>query len=955
MLNDILQHRGVGHDDNPPGRGSGRFGWGTGENPGQHQFNFISEVNSMRKSGLSDLEIAKALLGERARAVDLKAEMTIAKNELKQIHRAQAWEMVEKCNGNISEAARRLGMKNESSLRSLIDPIRKQNQDRYQNVADTLKKVVDEKKLIDISSDSNIHLGINKNTMDIAVKMLEHEGYVKSYVNIPQMGTGKETSVRVLAPPGTTYGEIQKMKFDLKPVVEFTPDNGAHFFTPEFPTSLDSKRIYVRYKDEGGDKKDGVIELRPGVEDISLGDTTYSQVRIAVDGTHYIKGMAMYSNDIPKGYDVVVNTPKSRETPLIGPSKDNEVLKRLKIDKATGEVDRDNPFGALIKGPKEIDGVVQAGGQRHYLDKDGNKQLSPINKVNDEGDWNNWSKNISSQFLAKQPLKIINQQLDLTIKDKKLQLDEINNLTNPVVKKRLLNDFAEGCDSLATKLKANGFKNQAFQVILPVPSLKDTEVYAPNYNNGDTVALVRYPHAGLFEIPILKVNNKNKDAKIAIGNSKDAIGINARNAEILSGADFDGDSVTVIPMTSNRLSIKNTKPLKDLEGFDPKTLWKLPDDAPRMKSQTKQTEMGKVTNLITDMTIGGDKGASLGEIARAVKHSMVVIDAEKHHLDYKGSAKEYDIESLKKKYQGINKQGNGAGASTILSKASSEIYVPKRKEVTRTSEMTPAELKRWNAGMKVYRETGETIKKQIKDPSKMTADELKLHQAGKKVYRETSELRTEKVTRMSNTDDAFTLVRDKNNAKEVAYANYANNLKALANSARQTARSIKPVKVDKSAQKMYASEVKSLEEKLIKAKSNSPKERIAQALANKKVAQKKADNPGMDYESIKKAKGLAIQEARAIVGAKKEKVKITDREWEAIQSNAISTNKLTGIISNADPDRVKQLATPKNSKQTLSSSKIAMMKAMFASGMYTQKEIAERFGVSPSTVSNAIR
>lgn len=56
--------------------------------------------------------------------------------------------------------------------------------------------------------------------------------------------------------------------------------------------------------------------------------------------------------------------------------------------------------------------------------------------------------------------------------------------------------------------------------------------------------MVRYPHGGTFEIPIIKDNNKQAEGKKVIGNTaKDAIGINSHVAERLSGADFDGDTV----------------------------------------------------------------------------------------------------------------------------------------------------------------------------------------------------------------------------------------------------------------------------------------------------------------------------------------------------------------------------------------------------------------------------
>ena len=965
----ILLHTGVGHDDNPPGRGSGRFGWGTGENPGQHQYNFISEVARLKAKGFKDGEIATMLLGQKngkdRKAVDLRAELSIAKSELKQINIQRGWDMLEKCNGNMSEAARRLGMKNESSLRSLLDPIKAERRDRYKNTAEMIKKVVDEKGMVDISKGNELYLGVTRNTMDIAVLILEKEGYLVSYASIPQMTTTHETGIKVLATPGTTHGDVQRNKFQIQSIDTFTPDEGKTWWKPEFPESLDSSRIKIRYAEEGGREKDGVIELTRGVEDISLGDSQYAQVRIAVDGTSYMKGMAVYADDkdFPKGVDIIYNTNKSVGTPMI--NKDayydyekhdfvgKEVLKRLKIDEGTGKIDKDNPFGATIKIPKERDGVLMAGGQRHYIDSNGKERLSPINKIQEEGDWDSWSRNLSSQFLSKQPLKLIKQQLDLSVADKKVELEEINRLTNPVIRKKMLEDFARGCDANASDLSAKGFKNQAFQVILPVTSLKDNECYAPNFNDGEVVALVRYPHGGIFEIPILKVNNRNEAAKKVMKGATDAIGINVNVADQLSGADFDGDTVLAIPISSNNLNISSRKPLSGLKDFDGKALYKLPDNAPKMTSRTKQIQMGEVSNLITDMTIDG--GAGWDEIARAVRHSMVVIDAEKHHLDYKKSAVDNDINSLKREYQGYNeKTGRVKGASTILSKAGSEVKIPERRELTDVNKMTPEELKRWNNGEVIWRETGKTKKSLITDVNKMTQEELKLHEAGKKVYRQTNDPKTMDVSRMDTVRDAMDLVRNKSNAKEVAYANFANELKALANEARRESRSIKPTKVNQSAKETYAEEVESLNASLNIALRNDPRERQAQRIANEMMRIKLKDNPYMDHEHRQRENARALTEARAIVGAKKERIQISDREWEAIQANAISTNKLIQILDNTDQEAFKKRATPK-AIPTLTNNEIALAKSMMNSGMYTQKEIADKFGVSASTVSKAIR
>lgn len=953
---DIL-HSGKAHDENPPGRGSGRYAWGSGENPHQHQFSFLSEVKRLRAEGIKDAEIAKMLLGAKryskdgepiwATTTDLRAQITIETKKERQENRSKALSLLDECHGNVSEVARRMG-KNESSVRSLLNDAIAERNSKYESTAEFLKKRIAEDGIIDISTGTELYLGVPDYTKKVAVAMLEKEGYVKSWVQLPQMGSDNKTSVMVLAAPpkeGETekdvYRRIQQQKYNIKPIQEFTPDEGKTWWTPEFPESINSDRIKIRYAEDGGKDKDGVIELRRGVEDISLGGSQYAQVRIAVDGTHYLKGMAVYGDDadMPKGIDIIFNTNKHVGTPKM------EVLKELKKD-ANGEVDKDNPFGALIKSPKDRDGLISAGGQRKYIGEDGKEHLSVINKLQDEGDWDSWSRTLASQFLSKQPLKLINQQLELSIADKKAEFDEINRLTNPVIKKKLLEEYASNCDSNAADLSAKGFKNQSFQVLLPVPKMKDNEIYAPNFEDGDTVALVRYPHGGTFEVPILKVNNKSQEAQKIMKNAKDAVGITPKVASQLSGADFDGDTALVIPIKSNRISVASRPYIKELENFDPKELYKLPDSAPKITSRTKENEMGKVTNLITDMTVGG---ATISEITRAVKHSMVVIDSEKHHLDYKQSAIDNDISALKYKYQGTTKTGQPAGASTILSKASASVYINKRKEITDTSKMTPSELKVWNAGKKVYRDTGETSVKIITDPNKMTPSELKKYNEGKKVYRDTGKLKQIKVPRMDTVDDARDLVRDKYNEKEMAYANYANELKTLANSARKEARSIKPTPVSQEAKKTYAAEVESLNAKLKVALMNSPKERQATAIANNAMSQKLKSNPDMDYEHRRRQQVIEMTKARAIVGAHKEPVNITDREWEAIQANAISTNKLTQILNNTDQEKFKQRATPRN-KNSLTQAQIDKAHAMLKSGMYTNKEIADSLGVSTSVI-----
>ena len=912
-------------------RRSGRYPWGSGKDPYQHCTDFLSRIQYMSNEGVSDEDIAKTMgltmeqfKIEKSFAVinDMtkqgKSEKEIAdalgtsttkvrlqKTMIKDGHRAVEVEIAKDLREqgySLNEIAKQMGYKNDSSVRSLLNAESEGRMKEAQKTADFLRKQVDEKGMIDIGVGVERELGISKEKLDQAVMMLEFEGYHKYGGGVSQVNNpGKQTNLKVLARPDKEWKDM----YDYKNVHSITDyhsnDDGQTFETFKYPASMDSKRLAIRYAEDGGIDRDGLVEIRRGVTDLDLGGSNYAQVRIMVDGTHYIKGMAVYSDDLPKGVDVMFNTNKTKDKSKM------EVLKPIKDDP-------DNPFGSLIK----------AGGQSYYTDKDGNKKLSLINKRAEEGDWGEWADKLPSQFLSKQNLKLVKQQLGLAAADKQAEFDEIMSLTNPTVKKALLKSFSDDCDSSAVHLQAAALPGQKYQVILPVPSMKDTEIYAPNYENGSKVALVRYPHGGLFEIPILTVNNKQKDAEKMIGkNPLDAVCINSKVAERLSGADFDGDTVMVIP-TGKGVNVSSKPALKELEGFDPKMKY---PEVPGMKyMKNTQTEMGKISNLITDMTL---LGANDQELARAVKHSMVVIDAEKHKLNYKQSEKDNNIAELKRKYQGhIDENGRyKEGAGTLISRAKSKQVVLKRQ-----------------GSAKIDPETG----KQSWDLADELTYEKKVvnEKTGEVSYK--TETKRQNSTKMAETDDAYTLLSKMRNPKEIAYADYANKMKALGNEARKAMVNTKDIQYSPDANKKYAPEVARLNAALNVALKNAPKERQAQAIANATIQAKKAANPDMTKKELKKAGQQALDKARRQVGAKKEMIEISEKEWEAIQAGAISTNKLQQILNNANMDTVKQMAMPRSSSK-LSTAKINHIATLKASG-YTNEQIAKKLGVSTSTI-----
>ena len=870
-------------------RRSGRYPWGSGGTQNQRNRSFLDTVDYLKSQGMSETEIAK---GFGISTTELRAYRSIAKNEQRASDIAMAQRLKDKGLSNVA-IGERMG-KNESTVRSLLAPGAKDKADVLTSTADMLRAEVDSKGFIDVGTGTESFIDLGTGTVGVsstrlatAVAILREEGYALHTVKVPQIGTGLDTTVKVLAPPGTTQRDVFLNRDKIRFVDSWSEDGGRSFTKAQDPISINPNRLAVKFKEDGGADADGVIYVRPGVKDLSLGGSPYAQVRVKIGDGHYAKGMAIYKDDLPDGVDLVFNTNKPKGTPILG-DKDNTVLKNLKDDP-------DLPFGSIVRQIGDNMGTPDA------------KVTSAMNIVNDRGDWEKWNKSLSSQMLSKQSPALVKSQLDMTYSRRKDQYDEIMSLTNPVVKKKLLEEFAEGTDSAAVHLKAAALPRQATHVILPLTTMKKTEIYAPNYQNGQKVVLIRHPHGGPFEIPELVVNNRNAEGRKLLGDARDAVGIHSSVASWLSGADFDGDTVLVIPNDSGR--VKTKRPLKDLEGFDPQSKYPPYPGMKRMKNT--QTEMGVISNLITDMSL---HQASDAELARAVKHSMVVIDAEKHNLNYKQSYADNGIKDLKDKYQ------NGRGASTLISKAKSRRDVEERKPRPR-SEGGPIDL---TTGERVFVPTG-------------------------RIDNRTGKPRTQRSQKLVEAKNAHEL--SSGTPVERMYADHSNKLKAMANQARLSAAKTPTSKQSPSARVAYKDQVSTLNAKLAVAVKNRPLERKAQLLANATVKAKRSANPDLEPETIKKIKYQALEEARLRTGAKKNKIKITPEEWDAIQAGAISPSKLTSILTNADMDIVKDLATPKSAK-LMTASKTDRAKRMLAQG-YTRQEVASALGVSLSTLDEA--
>lgn len=941
---DWLSHIGTPHDGNIPH--SGRHPWGSGETPYQRCLTFNQYVASLRKEGLPDTEIAKIVLGKDGSTTKLRQRISANKDMIWTHNATEALKLHDRGWSNLA-ISKKLGV-TDVTVANYLNPVLMERHLKTAGTVTALKEAVEKKKYVDVGAGTAEFMGVSPARLGTALDLLtKQEGYTIHKFDNDQMTTKHQTHMMVLTKDDVSFGEVMKHRDEIGIVLERSLDGGKTYEGPKPPVSIDSKRIFVRYGEDGGSDKDGTIELRPGVKDLDLGEASYAQVRIAVDGKYYMKGMAYKSDEVPPGYDVIYNSNKHHGAPM------DKVFKELKDDP-------DSPFGASILEDKDLKIV-----QPTYIGSDGKEHRSALNIVNEQGKWGEWSRDVSSQFLGKQRPAVAKRQLDLTLRIKQGELEDIMKMAvkNPVLGKKLLEEFADSCDSDASDLKAVGFPKQTSRVILPLVKGKENEVYARGYEDGTRLALLRFPHASIDELADVIVNNRTAEGRSIIGNHDDAIGVHPNVAKRLSGADFDGDTVVCIPNNDGKIMIGKMR--QELRDFDPKEAYPGYEGMRKMTKHERGIEMGKVSNLITDMTI---KGADTDQLIRAIKHSMVVIDAEKHGLDWRKSEKDYRIAELRAEFQ------NGGGVSTLLSKAGHEIDIPERKEGQTIIDPETGKKHRQyydpDTGDRLYTDTGKTkyiVDKRrlaVRDENGKTVKDAN----GKTVYKyapvtdEDGNVKYKEVGRNTTVTLMDRIFESGGNAMDLSsgtrienvYAEYANAVKQLGRNARKAIFDLAPYKQDKAAAKLYEAEVKSLEDKIANAKKNAPLERMAQRVALVRWRSKLYDHPEWegDNDRKKKERAKVIKRAREDVGAKKDIISLTEREWEAISNFAISASMLRTILDNADPQQYKSLALPRT-ERALSGQKVATIRSLNARG-YTPLEIANTLGISQHQVQEVI-
>ena len=919
-------------------RKSGRYPWGSGGDEYSRSNDFYGFIEYIKKQLIQagivpvDKEIAKVvgvkvaeLSGDPKASfsvADLRATRTIAKEQ--QIREETNRVVTLRNKGTSPKAISELTGIPEPTVRLRLKNSEKLKESALRSTAEAIRSEVDKYKIVDIGKGVEYQLNVKDTRKKAAVALLRDEGYETYNLSVKNVGSKNAKKQSVMVPPGTGFAAARRMVDQIHTMGKFTEDEGQTYQGINPPLNISSKRLAINYKEDGGANLDGAIYIRPGVPDLDMGKNNYAQVRIAVDGTHYIKGMAILKHDMPDGVDLVFNTNKSKTDPKIMDQGKVGALKPLKDDP-------EMPFGTVIK--RQIVGT----------DKNGNEVAkSAINIVNEEGDWDSWRNSLPSQMLSKQPNSLIKSQLSETRAQAEARIKEIEKITNPVVRQKAFEDYAARIDADGVELRAAALSSrQKTQVIIPMPSMNKNEIYAPNFETGERVVLIRYPHAGRFEIPEVTVNNNNRTAKKLLGNAHDAIGIHPTVASRLSGADFDGDTVVVIPNPDGK--VKGSQSMGSqakifearLNGFEPQAEYGGYEEGPSGKGNFKlmtQTgkEMGLITNLVTDMSV---QGATPEHIIKAVRHSMVVIDAEKHKLDYKRSEMENSIPQLRALYQ----RSSTGGATTLLSQATSTVRVNEVKLGTRTVggpiDKTTGELR--------YEPTNRMISKY--DPKTKTYLDEKVPVMSK-------------FDRLALADDAYDLVRDPNNPVERLYADHANAMKALANSTRLRAINtpIPRTNTDPKAKAVYKDEVTKLVSDLDKAKAQLPLNRRADVIAGAYVKAKRADDPtlALDKDRLAKVERQAKATARAKLNLTQPVIEISDTQWDAIQAGVVSPSRLREILKYADPKRVAELSMPRENT-VVTSAVGARARMMLASGA-TTADVARALGISVSTLRAAV-
>ena len=139
-MTEELEHVGIE-------RRSGRYPWGSGENPKQRNRDFLGFVEKLEKQGVSEKDIAD---GYGITIAHLRARRTAAVNEKRRDDIDLASRLADKGMSNVA-IGQRMGV-SEATVRNLRNPKMKERADVLSVTTDMLRAQVDKKRFIDIGA-----------------------------------------------------------------------------------------------------------------------------------------------------------------------------------------------------------------------------------------------------------------------------------------------------------------------------------------------------------------------------------------------------------------------------------------------------------------------------------------------------------------------------------------------------------------------------------------------------------------------------------------------------------------------------------------------------------------------------------------------------------------------------------------------------------------------------------
>ena len=373
----IIEHYGVK-------RRSGRYKWGSGENPYQRPYiahPFLSELKELRAKGMSEKEIAEHFGVSTGK---LRNEIAIHNRAQKTALMGAVQSRLDR-GMTIAEVSKELGI-SETSVRNYRDEKNMAGTIQLTETVNVLKEALEDTPYLDVGAGVEIQMGISAKKLKDAVSQLEQEGYYVHDIWVKRIDDPSRYTTLKVVTKEPDLNEVVKNQAQIRPIDKWSDDGGQTFNSMRKPEMVSWDRLEIVYDEDGGSLRDGLIELRRGAEDLNMGGKDYAQVRIGVGEDRYLKGMAVYSDNLPDGVDIRFHTNKSKDTP---PEK---VLKEMKKNE-DGTINEFNPFGATIKP---------------------GRQLGALNMVTEQGDWNEWAKDLSAQMLSKQPAKLVKERLDAT-------------------------------------------------------------------------------------------------------------------------------------------------------------------------------------------------------------------------------------------------------------------------------------------------------------------------------------------------------------------------------------------------------------------------------------------------------------------------------------------------------------------------------------------------------------